>query len=291
MGKSKRVPVALTIAGSDSGGGAGIQADLKTFAALGVHGTSALTCITAQNPRQVLGIQACKPEIVRQQIEAVFAELRPAAVKTGMLYSAEIIRVVAEFFRTHGRTIDGRIIFARDANIILPSIILSKHGSVPLVVDPVMMATSGARLLKKSAIDLLKKELLPLAALVTPNVDEAKILLGRDLKNIEDLRSAAKELHERFGCAALVKGGHLRGGKEAADIFYDGHNELLLTAPFIKGVSTHGTGCTYAAAITAYLALGHGLCVAVELAKEHITQAISRHQIVAGHAVLNNFWR
>ena len=154
-----------------------------------------------------------------------------------------------------------------------------------------MIATSGAKLLKSSAVALLKKELLPLATLITPNLDEAQWLLGRKLKSVEDLRSAARELRETFGCAALVKGGHLRGGREAADIFYDGHNELLLTAPFIQGVSTHGTGCTYAAAITAYLALGHILPVAVELAKEHITQAIARHQIVAGHAVLNNFWR
>ena len=265
MSKQKQIPVALTIAGSDSGGGAGIQADLKTFTALDVHGTSAITCITAQNPKRVLGIQACKSEIVRQQIEAVFAELPPAAVKTGMLYSTEIIRVVVEFFKRGRRP--------------------------PLVVDPVMISTSGAKLLKHSAVVLLKKELLPLATLLTPNLDEAQFLLGRDLKNLEDLRSAAKEIHERFGCAALVKGGHLRGGKEAADIFYDGHNELLLTAPYIRGVSTHGTGCTYAAAITAYLALGHILPVAVELAKEHITHAIARHQLVAGHAVLNNFWR
>ena len=265
MSKQHQLPVALTIAGSDSGGGAGIQADLKTFAALGIHGTSAITCVTAQNPRRVLGIQACKPEIVRQQIEAVFGELRPAAVKTGMLYSAEIIRVVVDYF-SHGKR-------------------------SPLVVDPVMISTSGARLLKSSAVAMMKKELLLLAALVTPNLDEAELLLNRHLKNLEDLRTSAREIHERFGCAALVKGGHLRGGKEAADIFYDGHNELLLTAPFIKGVSTHGTGCTYAAAITAYLALGHILPVAVELAKEHITQAIARHQLIAGHAVLNNFWR
>ena len=261
--KKQSLPIALTIAGSDSGGGAGIQADLKTFAVLGVHGTSAITCITAQNPKQVLGIQACKPKIVRQQIEAVFTELPPAAVKTGMLYSPEIIRVVVEFFKRGKRP--------------------------PLVIDPVMISTSGARLLKSSAVTLLKEELLTLATLVTPNLDEAEMLLGRKLKSVEALRSAAKELHETFGCAALVKGGHLRGGKEAVDIFYDGHNELLLTAPFIKGVRTHGTGCTYAAAITAYLALGHSLHVAVELAKEHITQAIAQHQTVAGHAVLNNF--
>jgi hydroxymethylpyrimidine/phosphomethylpyrimidine kinase len=263
MVKTKILPVALTIAGSDSGGGAGIQADLKTFAALGVHGTSAITCITAQNPKRVLGIQACKPEIVRQQIEAVFAELPPAAVKTGMLYSTEIIRVVAAYFKQGKR--------------------------LPLIVDPVMISTSGAKLLRDPAVNLLKKELLPLAALVTPNVDEAQFLLGRNLKNVEDLRAAAKELYEIFGCAALVKGGHLRNSNEAADIFYDGKNELLLTAPFIKGVSTHGTGCTYAAAITAHLALGRTLPAAIQLAKEHITQAIARHQIVAGHAVLNNF--
>jgi hydroxymethylpyrimidine/phosphomethylpyrimidine kinase len=263
MSKRKPIPIALTIAGSDSGGGAGIQADLKTFAAFGVHGTSVLTCITAQNPKSVLGIQACKPEIVRQQLEAVFTELRPAAVKTGMLYSTEIAREIIAFFR--------------------------KNKLPPLVVDPVMISTSGMRLLKSSAVSLLKNELLPLATLVTPNLDEAELLLGRKLKNIQDLRSAAKELHEYFGCAALVKGGHLRGGKDAADIFYDGENELLLSAPFIRGVRTHGTGCTYAAAITANLALGHLLPVAVELAKKHITQAIARHQIAAGHAVLDNF--
>ena len=293
MTKPQNIPVALTIAGSDSGGGAGIQADLKTFAALGVHGTSAITCVTAQNPRRVLGIQACKPEIVRQQIEAVLAELPPAAVKTGMLYATEIIRVVAGCL---GRA---RLAGARPERGMnsASSKVGEKCGmnsalrSRPLVVDPVMISTSGARLLKSSAVALLKKELLPLAALVTPNLDEAELLLGRKLKSIEDLRAAAKEIHERFGCAALVKGGHLRGGKEAADIFYDGYNELLLTAPFIRGVSTHGTGCTYAAAITAYLALGHILPVAVELAKEHITQAIAEHRTVAGHAVLNNFWR
>ena len=259
------MPVALTIAGSDSGGGAGIQADLKTFAALGVHGTSAITCITAQNPRRVAGIQACRPDIVRRQIEAVFAELRPDAVKTGMLYSAEIIRVVARFFR-HGRR-------------------------PPLIVDPVMVSTSGAKLLRSSAIELLQRELLPLAALVTPNLDEAQILVGRALNSVEDLRFAAREIHRRFRCAALVKGGHLRGGKEAADIFYDGRTELLLTAPFIRGVSTHGTGCTYSAAIAGFVARGRPLVKAVELAKNYVTQAIARSLQAKGHSLLNHFWR
>jgi len=265
MLKRTQLPIALTIAGSDSGGGAGIQADLKTFASLGVHGTSAITCITAQNPKGVIGIQACRPEIVRQQIEAVFAELPPAAVKTGMLYSAEIIRVVVRWFN---------------------------HGKRPaLVVDPVMVATSGARLLKPSAIELLKRELLPLAAVVTPNLDEAEILVGEKLRSVEDLRAAARALQRRFGCAALVKGGHLRGLKEAVDIFYDGRQELLLSAPFVRGVSTHGTGCTYSAAMAGYLARGRSLSQSVQMAKEYITQAIAQSQTAAGHSLLNSFWR
>jgi hydroxymethylpyrimidine/phosphomethylpyrimidine kinase len=230
-----------------------------------VHGATAITCITAQNPRTVLGIQACKPEIVRQQIEAVFRELRPDAVKTGMLYSAAIIQVVVDWFKSAKRP--------------------------PLIVDPVMVSTSGVRLLKASAISLLTRGLLPLAALVTPNLDEAGILVGRRLKSVEDLRLAAREIHERFGCAALVKGGHLRGGREAVDIFFDGKTELLLTARFISGVNTHGTGCTYSAAIAGYLATGKPLREAVTLGKQHITDAI-RGSVRAGkHDVLNSLWR
>ena len=261
----KNIPVALTIAGSDSGGGAGIQADLKTFASLGVHGTSAITCVTAQNPRRVLGIQPCRPEIVRQQIEAVFVELRPAAVKTGMLYSAEIIRVVVRFFTGGKRP--------------------------PLVVDPVMISTSGVRLLKPSAIHLLKLQLLPLATLTTPNLHEAEILVGRRLKSVEDLRSAAREIHRRYGCAALVKGGHLKGMREAVDIFFSDKTELLLSAPFIQGVSTHGTGCTFSAAVAACLALGQPLAEAVVAAKNHVTQAIAHSRRARSHPVLNPFWR
>ena len=266
MSNRARSPIALSIAGSDSGGGAGIQADLKTFASLGVHGTSAITCITAQNPKRVLGIQACRPQIVRQQIEAVFAELPPAAVKTGMLYSTDIIRAVVRCFNHGGK-------------------------QPPLVVDPVMVSTSGARLLKPSAIDLLKRELLPLASIVTPNLNEAEILVGEKLTSVEDLRRAARYLHNRFGCAALVKGGHLRGLKEAVDIFYDGRQELLLSAPFVRGVSTHGTGCTYSAAIAGYLARGRSLPQAVHQAKEYISQAISCSRSAARHSVLNSFWK
>jgi hydroxymethylpyrimidine/phosphomethylpyrimidine kinase len=262
--KPETIPVALAIAGSDSGGGAGVQADLKTFASLGVHGTSALTCVTAQNPNRVRAIQACRPEIVRAQMEAVFEALPPAAVKTGMLYSAEIIRAVVQFFR--------------------------RKRNVPLVVDPVMIATSGARLLKPSAVQLLKTRLLPLATLVTPNLDEAGVLTGRDLKSVEDLRWAAKEIRRKFGCAALVKGGHLPRSREAVDIFYDGENELLLSAPFVKGRRTHGTGCTYSAAITGYLARGHGLPEAVARAKEYISQAIVQSRAIGKYSVLNPFW-
>lgn len=264
MSKRRNAPPALTIAGSDSGGGAGIQADLKTFASLGVHGTSAITCVTAQNPKGVRGIQAVRPEIVRRQIEAVFDAFRPAAVKTGMLFSTQIIRVVVRFFQDKG----------------MP----------PLIVDPVMVATSGARLLQASAVKAMRDELLPLATLVTPNLDEAAILIGRNLASVDDLRDAAREIKERWGCAALVKGGHLKGMKEAVDFFYDGTTELLLSAPFVRGVSTHGTGCVYSAAIAGHLALGRDLSRAVELAKHYITNAIAESVIANGHSVLNSFW-
>jgi hydroxymethylpyrimidine/phosphomethylpyrimidine kinase len=256
------MPVALTIAGSDSGGGAGIQADLKTFAALGVHGASAITCVTAQNPRRVVAIAACPPALVRGQIEAVFAELRPAAVKTGMLFSAEIVRTVAGALRR-----------------LRPEW---------LVVDPVMIASSGRRLLRAAAVKVLREELLPLADLVMPNLDEAEVLAGFRVRSVEELRRAARELRRRYNCAVLVKGGHLRAAKEATDIFYDGATELLLSAPFVRGVKTHGTGCTYSAAVTAHLALGRDLPGAVSAAKDYVTSAIANAPFANGHAVLNH---
>lgn len=265
MSPRRQLPTILTIAGSDSGGGAGIQADLKTFAALGMHGTSAITCLTAQNPKSVSAIQAAKPAIVRAQIEAVFAELRPAAVKTGMLFDTAIIREVADFFGT------------------------LRGLKPPLIVDPVMVATSGARLLKPAALRAMQDEMLPLATLVTPNLDEAEILVGAKLKSVGDLRAAARTIHQRFHCAVLVKGGHLRGVPEAVDIFHDGETELLLSAPFVRGVSTHGTGCTYSAAIAAYCALGHDLPRAVQLAKDFITRAIAGNVRAGKHSVLNPF--
>lgn len=249
----------LTIAGSDSGGGAGIQADLKTFSALGVHGTSALTCLTAQNPGKVLGIEPCSVRLLRLQLEAVFNGLPPVAVKTGMLYSAEIINAVAGFLKSR---------------------------RLPLVVDPVMVSSSRATLLETTALRALCEKLLPLATLITPNLDETGVLTGSRPDSVEDMRNAARIIRKRFGCAVLVKGGHLRGLQEAVDIFYDGRQELLLSAPFIRGVRTHGTGCTYSAAVTAHLARGLPLARAVIQAKQYVTEAIGRSRKVAGQWVL-----
>lgn len=262
MTTRKTLPVALTIAGSDSGGGAGIQADLKTFAALGVHGTSAIACLTAQNPKGVLGVEACSPKLLRQQMEAVFAELPPAAVKTGMLFTTKNIEVVARFLKAQAS---------------------------PIVVDPVMVATSGARLLQPSAEKVLREKLLPLATLVTPNLDEAVILAERKISTPEHMRAAAREIHARYGCAVLLKGGHLKNAREALDIFFDGETELLLSAPFVKGVSTHGTGCTYSAAITAALARGLELADAVEVGKNFITEAIEGSYRIGKHFALGHF--
>jgi hydroxymethylpyrimidine kinase/phosphomethylpyrimidine kinase len=245
----KTKAVALTIAGSDSGGGAGIQADLRTFAALGVHGTTAITCITAQNARRISRLAPTAPKMVRAQMEAVFAQSAPGAVKTGMLYSAGIGREVARFFQ--------------------------QRRGVPLVVDPVMVATSGRRLLEKEAARVLRRELLPLATLVTPNLSEAEYLTGKKIRTVEELRAAAKEIYELYGCAALVKGGHLAEGEAAVDFLHGAEGEWMLTAPRVRGVVLHGTGCTYSAAITAWLARGASLVKAVERGKTYITKIIA----------------
>jgi hydroxymethylpyrimidine/phosphomethylpyrimidine kinase len=255
----KILPVALTIAGSDSGGGAGIQADLKTFAALGVHGASAITCLTAQNPKRVLGIEACSPKILRQQLEAVFEELNPRTVKIGMLFSAKNISVVTDFFQNSK----------------------FKTQNLKLIVDPVLISTSGAKLLQPNALKNFCEKLLPLATLVTPNLFEAEILSGQKISSIDQMRAAAKKIHSRFGCAVLVKGGHLKSkvqspkSKVATDIFFDGKNTIQLSAPFVKNVKTHGTGCAYSAAICAALAQGKNLFQAVQIGKRFITRAIS----------------
>ncbi len=226
-----------------------------------MHGANVITCITAQNPSRVLGIQACAPGLVSRQLTAVFEELPPKAVKTGMLYSVGIIRAVAAFFAT-----------------------LKKRP--PLVVDPVAVATSGTALLQPKAGEVLRDELVPFAALITPNLAEAEALTGFAVREPEEMRRAARCIWVKCGCAALVKGGHLEESREAVDIFYDGKIELLLTAPFIRGLSLHGTGCTYSAAIAAFLARGLALPEAVGRAKGFITQAIARRVRVAGCDVL-----
>jgi hydroxymethylpyrimidine/phosphomethylpyrimidine kinase len=249
MEPQKIKPVALTIAGSDSGGGAGIQADLKTFTALGVHGTSAITCITAQNPGAISRLEACAPKMVRAQIEAVFSYWPPAVAKTGLLYSASIVREVARFFR--------------------------RTKGVPLVVDPVMIATSGRRLMRRDALETLRRELLPLATLVTPNLAEAEVLTGKKIQTAEDLRAAARTICQAYGCAALVKGGHLAGGNAAVDFLCGAEGEWMVSAPRVRGVAPHGAGCVYSAAITAWLARGKSLPEAVELAKTYIANVIA----------------
>jgi len=263
MAKVKSMPVALTIAGSDSGGGAGIQADLKTFAAYGVHGLSAVTGLTAQNPRRILAVKPCPPGRLRQQLDAIWEEFPPLVAKTGMLVTAAQVRVLVDFFQS--------------------------HDWVCLIIDPVMVSSSGTRLLPPDAYKLLIEKLLPLAALVTPNLDEATLLTGRRIKSVEDLRTAARTIQARYGCAALVKGGHLANTRTAVDIYYDGKNELILSAPFVRGLRTHGTGCTYSAAITAGRAADDSLQQAVTRAKHYITRAIAGSYRIGDHFVLGHF--
>ncbi|MBN8246110.1 MAG: bifunctional hydroxymethylpyrimidine kinase/phosphomethylpyrimidine kinase [Verrucomicrobia bacterium] len=259
-----RQPVALTIAGSDSGGGAGIQADMRTWAALGVHGVCAITCLTAQNPRRVTAVHAAPAAFVRHQLEAVCEALPPRAIKTGMLFNTGIIREVVRWLESGRRP--------------------------PLVVDPVMVSTSGALLLQPAAQRALTGQLLPRARLITPNADEAALLAGRRLRSLDDLQETARLLHFRHGCAVLVKGGHLRKLPRATDVYFDGATELILSAPFVRGVTTHGTGCTYSAAIAGYLALGLALPESVALAKNHVTQAIAQSVRTGPHTTLNPFW-
>ncbi|MCE4611692.1 MAG: bifunctional hydroxymethylpyrimidine kinase/phosphomethylpyrimidine kinase [Desulfurococcales archaeon] len=247
MGGRKPLPVALTIAGSDSGGGAGIQADLKTFAVMGVHGTSAITSITAQNTREVRAIHDLPPEMVVAQIEAVADDLGVDAAKTGMLSNAGIIEAVA-------KTID-------------------RYG-FPLVVDPVMVAKSGARLLREDAVEAMRRLMVPRATVVTPNAPEAEVLTGIKIRGRRDQEEAARIIVEELGAeAAVVKGGHLGGGESVDVLYYRGRVEAI-RAPRVYRNTTHGTGCAFSAAIAAGLAKGRSIPEAVRVAKEFITMAI-----------------
>jgi hydroxymethylpyrimidine/phosphomethylpyrimidine kinase len=248
-------PIALTVAGSDSSAGAGIQADLKTFAALGVYGLTAVTCIVAEIPGKVSRIEAVTARMVREQIEVLLKDFQVGAIKTGLLCSAEIISAVAKAIRPTRRK------FAR---------------RIPLVVDPVMIATSGDRLLEPAAIDAYKNKLFPLATLITPNLHEAALLLGARIKGREQMEEAAKTLTRRFRASVLLKGGHLRGDN-AIDLLFHNGQLTAFSAPFVRGVATHGTGCTYSAAITAGLASGFALAEAIARAKRFVTKSIARH--------------
>ncbi len=254
-------PVVLTIAGSDNSAGAGIQADLKTFGALGVYGLTAVTCVVAEVPGKVSAIQAVTPKIVREQIRLCFDAYPVAAVKTGMLFSREIIEVVCEELESR---------------------------RVPLVVDPVMFATSGDSLLEPDAVALFRNRLFTLATVVTPNLDEVAGLIGRPVTGVEEMRQAGKELAGEFGRAFLVKGGHLRGA-EAIDLLFENDHAAEFSAPFVEGVSTHGTGCTYSAAIAAGLAQGLDLRGAVAAAKQFVTRAITGFFRWPGADALNHF--
>jgi hydroxymethylpyrimidine/phosphomethylpyrimidine kinase len=249
------VPVALTIAGSDSSAGAGIQADLKTFSALGVYGLTAVTCVVAEIPGKVSRIEQVSARMVRDQIEVLVKNFQIGAIKTGLLCSGPIISAVAEAMRRLDKT------FAR---------------RIPLVVDPVIVATSGDPLLDPAAIQVYEKELFPLATLITPNLHEAERLLATKIKDRQSMRRAGKALEKRFRTAILLKGGHLAGG-HAVDLLFLGGNIEEFSAPFVRGVATHGTGCTYSAAITAGLACGLALEEAVRRAKKFVTESISRH--------------
>jgi hydroxymethylpyrimidine/phosphomethylpyrimidine kinase len=262
--RGRGVRSALTIAGSDSGGGAGIQADLKTFAALGVYGTSALTAITAQNTMAVTAVHEIPTEVIAAQIEAVISDIGADAVKTGMLSSSAIVEVVAHE--------------------------LGRHRVDRLVVDPVMVAKSGDSLLREEAVASLRTRLLPLAMVVTPNIPEAEVLTGTAISSLEDMRWAAAMIVDLGARGVVVKGGHLAG--PATDLFYDGSRFQEFTAPRIDSVNTHGTGCTFASAIAAGLARDMAVLDAVARAKEYVTEAIRRSfPIGRGHGPLNHFYR
>jgi len=262
---STRLPRSMTIAGSDSGAGAGLQADLKTFAALQTFGTSAVTAVTAQNTRGVFGVEVMSPAFVLAQIDAILDDIGVDAAKTGMLATAEIVAAVAERVR---------------------------RGDIPnLVVDPVMVATSRDRLLTDDAVDTYRRELIPRALVLTPNLDEAEILVGRELRTDEAIRDAARQIVDLGTRWVVMKGGHRPGG-EVVDVLSDGKEFLEFRHPRIETTSTHGTGCTLAAATVARLAHGDSVPDAVRAATDYVHGAIANAPAIGhGHGPLQHFWR
>ena len=238
---------ALTIAGSDSSGGAGIQADIKTMTANGVYAMSAITALTAQNTTGVYGIMEVTPEFLANQLDCIFTDIRPDAVKTGMVSSSALIEVIAQK--------------------------LTQYKAENLVIDPVMVATSGAKLISDEAIETLKGKLLGLATLITPNIPEAQVLSGMDIRTAEDMERAAKAIYEAYGCAVLCKGGHQLN--DANDLLYSKEGARWYQGRRIANPNTHGTGCTLSSAIASNLAKGCSLDEAVERAKAYISGALA----------------
>lgn len=260
----RRLYKTLTIAGSDSGGGAGIQADLKTFSALGTFGMSVITSITAQNTVGVTGIQNVDPAIIERQIDAVMSDIGAHAAKTGMLSEAAIIETVAKG--------------------------LNKYRIKKYVLDPVMVAKSGDKLLENSAMATLIDRLIPLAWVITPNIPEAVQLTGGHISTLEEMEIACKKIHSMGAKHVIVKGGHLAGN--AVDVFFDGKNIYHFTSRRIRSKNTHGTGCTFSAAITAFLAKGFSVHESVKRSKDYITKAIEySFSIGKGHGPVDHFYR
>lgn len=258
-----RLPTVLTIAGSDSSGGAGIQADLKTMLANGVYGMSAITALTAQNTTGVAAVARTAPEMLAAQLDSVFTDIFPDAVKTGMVFDNELIEVAADK--------------------------LKHYQAKNIVVDPVMVATSGARLLNEDAVTALKEKLLPLATVITPNLMEAEVLANMEIKSHNDMLRAAQKLHETYGCNVLCKGGHRL--KDADDLLYTADGALWLKGEHINNPNTHGTGCTLSSAIASHLAKGEPLANAVKLAKSYITGALKANlNLGKGSGPLNHGW-
>jgi hydroxymethylpyrimidine/phosphomethylpyrimidine kinase len=254
---------ALTIAGSDSGGGAGVQADLKTFSAFGVYGMSVITSVTAQNTVKVHGIAGLEPQFIGLQFEAVLTDIGIDGVKTGMLYDAGIVQTVAYKLR---------------------------QNSIPhVVVDPVMVAKGGDQLLEVSAVEIFKREMIPVSTLVTPNIPEAELLAGIPIRTEEDIQDAAIKIMDMGGRAVLIKGGHFQGN-HAVDILFDGTTFTKFASERINSRNTHGTGCTYSAAILSNLIQGHSMIEAVRISKSFITEAIRyAFSLGKGHGPLNHF--
>jgi hydroxymethylpyrimidine/phosphomethylpyrimidine kinase len=262
-----KYPVVLTIAGSDSGGGAGIQADLKTISALGCFGTTAITAVTIQNTLGVSGIHSIPGGIVKAQIKAVMDDLKPLAVKIGMVHSADLAIAIAS--------------------------VLRDYLDIPIIFDPVMVATSGQRLIEVDTIETLKKDLFPIAKIITPNLDEAAILAQMEVNTIDDMKKAAHRIMQ-YGCnAVLVKGGHLKG-PDLCDVYLDktGEQHIFRTSA-IDTINTHGTGCSLSSAIASYMALGNDLIASISKSKAYIQQAIEHGKDVKtgqGHGPLNHFF-